>query len=494
MYISTKGDSFCPEQDTYGRFSYYENDRTRESAAIYTDRAIYRPGQTVQVAVVCYDTKKGFEHEVVANKAVKVNLRDANYKTIAERDLTTNDMGVVNTDFTLPSSGLTGQYSIVIEGRGSKSFRVEEYKRPTFYVEFEKVDKDYKDGDTLTVRATARTYSGVPIQGAKVKYTIDRNMAFWWMSYSRYWQQGFAGEGNLYGSILNGEATTGDDGTFEVKVPFVMPESRSPLFCNFVVSADVTDMSGEMRNGKLTLPLSNRKTIVTTDIPEKTLAESDAQYKLHVLNAAGNEVDAMVSYSIDNGKKLSVKAGATIVLPKLKSGKHELTAYYDKDTLRHEFTIFSLDDKRPATDTDEWFYVSYTQFPDDGKPVTLQVGSSRDVHIIYTFAAGNEIIEKGTVDCDNELFNRKLTYKPEYGNGLTFCYAWMRDGKTYTNSIQIKRPLPDKTLKMRWETFRDRLTPGQQEEWTLKIETPSSNLSPLTSRSARSDALLAKNL
>ena len=494
LYASTKDDSSCPEQDTYGRFSYYENDRTRENAAIYTDRAIYRPGQTVQVAVVCYDTKKGFEHEVVANKAVKVNLRDANYKTIAERDLTTNDMGVVNTDFTLPSSGLTGQYSIVIEGRGSKSFRVEEYKRPTFYVEFEKVDKDYKDGDTLTVRATARTYSGVPIQGAKVKYTIDRNMAFWWMSYSRYWQQGFAGEGNLYGSILNGEATTGDDGTFEVKVPFVMPESRSPLFCNFVVSADVTDMSGETRNGKLTLPLSNRKTIVTTDIPEKILAESDAQYKLHVLNAAGNEVDAMVSYSIDNGKKLSVKAGATIVLPKLKSGKHELTAYYDKDTLRHEFTIFSLDDKRPATDTDEWFYVSDTQFPDDGKPVTLQVGSSRDVHIIYTFAAGNEIIEKGTVDCANELFNRKLTYKPEYGNGLTFCYVWMRDGKTYTNSIQIKRPLPDKTLKMRWETFRDRLTPGQQEEWTLKIEAPSTNLSPLTSRSARSDALLAKNL
>ena len=132
-----------------------------------------------------------------------------------------------------------------------------------------------------------------------------------------------------------------------------MPESRSPLFCNFVVSADVTDMSGETRNGKLTLPLSNRKTIVTTDIPEKILAESDAQYKLHVLNAAGNEVDATVSYSIDNGKKLSVKAGDTIVLPKLKSGKHELTAYYDKDTLRHEFTIFSLDDKRPATDTDE---------------------------------------------------------------------------------------------------------------------------------------------
>ena len=145
--------------------------------------------------------------------------------------------------------------------------------------------------------------------------------------------------------------------------------------------------------------------------------------------------------------------------------------------------------------------MSDTQFPNDGKPVTLQVGSSRDVHIIYTFAAGNEIIEKGAIDCDNELFNRKLTYKPEYGNGLTFCYAWMRDGKTYTNSIQIKRPLPDKTLKMRWETFRDRLTPGQQEEWTLKIEAPSSNLSPLTSnlspltsRSARSDALLAKNL
>ena len=471
IYATTATDRACPEMNAYGNFNYYGNQRTTSQTAIFTDRAIYRPGQTVHVAAICYETRKGFEHEAIAGKKVTALLRDANHKTIAEKQLTTDELGCVSTDFTLPSSGLTGHFSVSVNNQ-SQSFRVEEYKRPTFQVEFPKVEQSYKDGDTLTVRATARTYSGVPVQGAHVRYTVERRMAFWWISYSRYWQGGYFGNGQQSEEVYKGEATTDDDGTFEVLMPMVLPQSLHPQFYNFVVEADVTDLAGETHQGQLSLPLGNRDGVLAVDLPEKVLAEDMPQMKLHMLNAAGNDQNVTIRYQIDGGKWLSAPSNMPVDLPKLKSGRHVIKAEYEDKKVEQEFVVFSLDDKRPATDTDDWFYVSARQFPNDGKPVTLQVGSSSDVHIVYTLVAGSDIIEQGAVDRSNELINRKLIYQPEYGNGLTLSFAWVRDGKTYVHNVQIQRPLPEKTLTMKWETFRDRLTPGQQEEWTLKIESP----------------------
>ena len=113
------------------------------------------------------------------------------------------------------------------------------------------------------------------------------------------------------------------------------------------------------------------------------------------------------------------------------------------------------------------------QFPHDGSPVTLQVGSSDpDLHIVYGIYAGDKVLESGAVKLNASLLNRKFTYKEEYGNGLLLTYAWVKDGKCYRYHHTIMRPMPDKKLKMTWETFRDRLTPGQQEEWRLKIQMP----------------------
>jgi len=478
VFVTTESDRTCPSLNAYGGFSYYENERTHNEMAIYTDRAIYRPGQTVNVAAILYKVDNGFEQEVRAGQQVNAELRDANYKVVEEKLLVTDEYGTVSTQFTLPTSALTGRFTIHIDDH-SQTIRVEEYKRPTFQVEFPKVEQDYKDGDTLTVKATARSYSGVPVQGGCVKYKVERRMAYWWMSYYHYWQGGYMGNGLQSEEVFSGEAITADDGTFEVRMPMILPKSKHPLFYHFVVTADVTDQAGETHQGQLSLPLGNRKSALTADLPEKVLAEEMPQLKLHVLNAAGNHVSATVRYQIDGGKWQSVQSNTSVALPKLKSGRHELKAEYEGETLERSFVVFSLDDKRPATETDDWFYVSDSQFPNDGKPVTLQVGSSDDVHIVYTLVAGNTIIEQGAVDKKNELVNRKLTYQPEYGNGLTLSFAWVRNGKTYHHETQIRRPLPDKTLKMRWETFRDRLTPGQQEEWTLLIENSQSlNLKP----------------
>ena len=344
---------------------------------------------------------------------------------------------------------------------GSCTFRVEEYKRPTFEVEFEKVTADYKDGDTVAVKGTARSYAGVPVQEAKVKYRVIRRACRWWWVDSDD------------ECISEGETTTASDGTFMVRMPMNLPKTDSPMFYSFACIADVTDQAGETHQGQMSLPLGNRKTAFSIDIAEQIRTDQGGKVAFQLRNAAGNDIDGTAKYHINNGKWLTAQTNTPIDLPKLASGRYTLEAICGEDTVKQAFTVFSLDDKRPAYETDCWFYQSDYRFPNDGTPVTIQVGSSaKDVHIVYSVISGNRVIESGAVDRSNELINRKWTYKEEYGNGLLLTFAWVKKGKTYLRTFQIERPLPDKWLKLEWSTFRDRLTPGQQEEWSLTVKNP----------------------
>ena len=477
VFVTTDKDKACLGMTYNGYFGYYSNDRVVNHVEIYTDRAIYRPGQTVNVSAILYKTERGFENSVEKGKAVTVILRDANRKEVAKKELTTDDYGTCATSFTLPRQGLSGTYSVMIDGHNA-SFRVEEYKRPTFEVDIPKVKTLYADGDTLQVKGTARSYAGVPVQGAKVKYTVERKRAFWWWSYSSYWNQGIIAEESENATLAEGEVMTDADGTFTVPMPIVVPKTRYTMFYNFVVTAEVTDQAGETHHGEMSLPLGNKQNALSVELPEKVLAESNLGLLFHLRNAAGTDLDEMVYYRYTPEGKRSqewqrVMTNKYVSLAKLKSGKYLLEAICGEDTVKQNFTVFSLDDKRPATKTDEWFYSSDSYFPNDGSPVTLQVGSSDDnVHIVYTIISGKTIIENGTIDQSNALWNRKLTYKEEYGNGLTLSFAWMKNGKSHCYTTNIKRPIPDSKLHLKWETFRDRLVPGQQEEWTLTIMGP----------------------
>ena len=461
IYTYTPTDKACLPMNGYGNFVFYNNDRRVEQTQLFTDRAIYRPGQTVHVAAIAYEVEHGFEQKALEGKQLTLTLRDANHKTVAEKTLKTDRYGTCAADFTLPASGLTGRFSIQT-ANGNCSFRVEEYKRPTFEVEFDKVTENYQDGDTVVVKATARSYAGVPVQGAKVRYTVERRPCYWW------WVDADEEQ------VAEGEAITGDDGTFTVSMPMVLPKTDRPMFYNFVCTADVTDQAGETHQGVTALPLGNRKTAFSIDLPEEVRIDRGGKMTFQLRNAAGNDIPETAKYHFDNGKWLTAKTNTPIELPKLASGRYTLEAICAGDTVKQQFTVFSLDDKRPAAETDCWFYQSDYQFPNDGSPVTVQIGSSaKNVHIVYSIISGNRVIESGAVDRSNELINRKWSYKEEYGNGLLLTYAWVKQGKHYSRVAHIQRPLPDKRLKLEWQTFRDRLTPGQQEEWTLTVKAPS---------------------
>ena len=475
LYAYTDDDQSFPETDFWTSYSYYDPEREGQQVRVYTDRSLYRPGQTVNVSAIVYHRDAdGLTMKAVDKERVTFLLRDANYKTVAKQKVVTDSYGTVAAEMALPTDGLTGVFHV--EARcgvsASATIRVEEYKRPTFQVEMPDYEKAYSRGDTIVVTGLAKSYAGVPVQGAKVKYKVTRRQAWW------CWWFREAADDEVLDS---GEAVTADDGSFQVKVPMVLPpevdddQDLRGLFYQFVVQAQVTDQGGETHEGRISLPLGTKAASLSCQLPEKLLNTDKPQVTFSLKNASGHDVDGEVTYQIDGGRKMQAKTHTAVALwdKALPTGRHRLTAVCGTEKLEQDFIVFSIDDKHPVVETHDWFYVSDSQFPRDGKPVYVQIGSSDpDQHIVYSVFAGNKLLESGAIDQSNALATRTYIYKEEYGDGLRLVFAWVKDGNFYRHETQIARPLPDKRLLLEWKTFRDRLIPGQQEEWTLTVKHP----------------------
>lgn len=475
VLISTSNDKFTPAKDIYlSRARYYEKKDDETKYQLFTDRAIYRPGQKVHATAVSYIVKKGLDASVPGKSMeLKFILRDANWKQVAEQKATTDEYGTASVDFELPQGGQTGMYHVSVNNRANSSFRVEEYKRPTFEITFPKVNEKYNWGDTVVVKASAKTYAGVPVQGAKVEYQVTRRNQLWW------WGAGSAGQ-----LIKTDSCVTREDGTFDVEIPLEASLSgkdevdmsdfmRIARFFNFEVSAIVTDISGESHEGVMSLPLGTKPTILTVDLPKRIETDSLKTVTFAYRNASGMEISSNLKYRIDKGEWKDAEANAPISMAVLPSGVHEMEAICGQDTLQQKFTLFSIKDTHPMEPTTEWYYQTAKTFPRDGKPVYVQVGSSENgAHIVYSIIAGNKLLEKGAWELGDSIVTLPFTYKPEYASGVVINYSFVKNGECYTRKISIARPLPEKKLNITWKTFRDRLTPGQKEKWSLQITTP----------------------
>ena len=475
VLISTSNDKFAPAKDIYlSRARYYEKKDDEMKYQLFTDRAIYRPGQKVHATAVSYIMKKGLDASVPGKSMeLKFILRDANWKQVAEQKATTDEYGTASVDFELPQGGQTGMYHVSVNNRANSSFRVEEYKRPTFEITFPKVNEKYTWGDTVVVKASAKTYAGVPVQGAKVEYQVTRRNQLWW------WGAGSAGQ-----LVKTDSCVTREDGTFDVEIPLEASLSgkdeadrsdfmRIARFFNFEVSAIVTDISGESHEGVMSLPLGTKPTILTVNLPKRIETDSLKTVTFAYRNASGMEISSNLKYRIDKGEWKDAEANAPISMAVLPSGVHEMEAICRQDTLQQKFTLFSIKDTHPMEPTTEWYYQTAKTFPRDGKPVYVQVGSSENgAHIVYSIIAGNKLLEKGAWELGDSIVTLPFTYKPEYASGVVINYSFVKNGECYTRKISIARPLPEKKLNITWKTFRDRLTPGQKEKWTLQITTP----------------------
>lgn len=487
VLISTNNDKFMPAKYIYlSRTRYYEKKDNESKYQVYTDRALYRPGQKVHVTAINFVNMKGIDAKVPVGRELGFQLVNASWKEVEMKKAKIDEYGTASVDFELPKEGQTGMYHVSVNDQANRFFRVEEYKRPTFEITFPKVNEKYTWGDTVVVKASAKTYAGVPVQGAKVEYQVTRRNQLWW------WGAGSAGQ-----LVKTDSCVTREDGTFDVEIPLeaslpgkneadMSDFMRKARFFNFEVSAIVTDISGESHEGVMNLPLGTKPTILTVDLPKRIETDSLKMVTFAYRNASGMPISSRLKYRIDKGEWKDAEANAPVSIKEYassassassslvwKSSVHQLEAICGTDTLQQKFTLFSMKDTHPVEPTTEWYYQTAKTFPRDGKPVYIQVGSSENgAHIVYSIIAGNKLLEKGAWELGDSIVTLPFTYKEEYASGIVLNYSFVKQGKCYTRMMSIARPLPEKKLNIAWKTFRNRLTPGQKEEWTLKITTP----------------------
>ena len=480
----TAADNAMPILNLWKNDYYYKESKRKEVLQLFTDRSIYRPGQTVYVSGLAYEMEKD-STRVLADKKYTVSLYDANNNETGKVEVWTNGFGSFSGQFVLPSPCLTGYFSLRAADT-SVSFKVEEYKRPTFDVTFEPVKVEYQVGDSIEVAGMAKTFAGAPVQNARVHYNISRSYAWVWR---------FMGRGS---ARWEGEAMTDADGKFSVPVHFEIDSDRreSPLwYYTYNIQADVTDGAGETQQANLSLPLGSTSMVLNMDnLPDNLVKEKKLEIKLTAMNLSGEPVDTPVTYQVvemeeqkdgqeKEGRKVltgTVEANKSFVpeaIYALPSGNYRLKLSA-KDTQGREctasknFLLFSLNDKRPPFVITDWFYQDGLEF-DAASPATVYIGSSeKNVYLLYDVFAGNKRLESKRIELSDSVVSFRFPYKKEYGDGILVSMAFVKDGRLYSHNARIMKPAPEKKLQLKWTTFRDKLRPGQQEEWKLTVLYP----------------------
>ena len=357
------------------------NEKETQFIELFTDRIIYRPGQTVYVSGVAYK-QSGDEVNASEGRSFDITLRDANNREISKKQVTSDDFGGFSIEFQIPQQTLPGDFRISTEN-SSLYVRVEEYKRPTFDVTFTPYEKTYNAGDTVTLEGTALNFSGVPVRSAKVKYTITRSTAWFWRA-----------SGNAT-EIGKGETTTDSDGHFRIQafLEEELSETNQPWesYLIYKVNAEITGGNGETQSGDISLPVGKQSIgLQIRGLQARVAREKQERICIRALNLNRQPVNTKVTCEIyAAGDKEVLKLTQTVDAQKpfvptelysLPSGKYRIKVSATDEQGRiskaeQEFTLFSLDETVPPIETPEWFYQDGTEFT-ASTPVTLYVGSS----------------------------------------------------------------------------------------------------------------------
>ena len=245
-------------------------EQARPKARLYTDRAIYRPGQTMEWKAILLDEKDEID-QIVPYAPVTIELKDDNDVLIQRDTMRTNAFGAAAGQIKLPSNGFLGLYTLRFYYNNkfveSHYINVEEYKRPTFEASIDQPDGTYKVGSAVTVSGTATAYAGYAVQGAKVEYRIVRKASFpfryhgWWLR---------PRPDNQEKEIANGECITDEEGRFTIRFTAIGDpklDPSTPLY-RYAIKATVSDISGETHDVSATVPVSERSLLFQVDLPE----------------------------------------------------------------------------------------------------------------------------------------------------------------------------------------------------------------------------------
>ncbi len=532
------GQAVSSNREFWGQGNYDRN-KTGTQTVFFTDRALYRPGQTIYYKGIHLRYDRGAaNYETIAGAPLTIVFLDANGKEIARAEQKSNDYGAFNGVFTAPRDRGTGRMRIgVLHQPHAVDFSVEEYKRPKFQVELPAPKEAAKLGATVNLTGKATAYTGAAIGGAKVKWRVNRGVQFpywcWW------WQP------PAVKAIAHGTAVTEADGTF--KIAFTaepdrsVPEKNEPVFA-FTINADVTDTTGETRSDQQTVRAAYTAL-------QASLVADDWQ-----------QTDKPVAFTVETKSLDGVPqtANGTLTLYALKQPEK-----VQRVALQREYYYWRAEEpKADPANPDSWELgkaVAKQAFKTDaatGKtkvPVSLKAGIYRAsletkdrfgkaitarltvqvvdlrerhyrVKLANRFAAPKWSLEPGEkftglwgtgydtgrafveLECEGKPLKsywtasnrtQELIEQPvseEMRGGFTLRVTYVRENRAYLNERVVDVPWSNKQLTLKWESFRSKLMPGQKETWTAIVTGPDAKRTAAEMVAALYDASLDQYL
>ena len=530
-------------EDVFYTRSFYQYapqpyvDRPAKQTDFFTDRGIYRPGQTVWFKGILME-RKGNDTRLLSGEKTRVVFTDMNGRLIAEQSFTTNDFGSFNGSFIAPLNVLPGMMSISNE-TGSVQVSVEEYKRPTFEVSFDELKDNYRLNQAVSMSGKAMAYAGNAVPAASVKYRVVRKARF------PFWDRWFIPcPVSDEAEITSGSVPTAADGSFTFSFQALadptMLRATKPVF-DFEVTADVTDASGETRSAEQTVTAGYQSLVLGSNTPALLNLQTDSLVKISASNLNGKSTPVNVSVEVFRLKTPSVpfvkkywghadttlireaeyrklfprfafdseddtsswKPAMAILLQTIYTGKDSivnLKRYADKDgksfltepgvymmklsaddpfggkmELKKYFTMFDPASKLLAGNPVNFFVPLKTKaLPGESARFLLSSGE-RDMRVLFEIRLRDSLVSRKWLDLNNYQMLLEVPVLENYRGNFSVSFLFGRNGRIYQNAALVTVPYPDKKLDIRFETFRSKIMPGEKEEWKIRISRQSAS-------------------
>ncbi|MCX6244602.1 MAG: MG2 domain-containing protein [Bacteroidetes bacterium] len=513
-------------------YQYPVNDAVKkpvQKTVFFTDRAIYRPGQIIYFKGVLLE-KNGDNYSIQPDKTTIVVFTDVNSQKIAEQSLKTNEFGSFNGSFTVPQGVLLGSMTIS-NGSGSTSISVEEYKRPTFEIAFEPVEGNYRLNDTITMTGKAVAYAGNSLDGASVKYRVVRAARFpfreWWW----YFTPPSSETEILHGTMKS--ASDGSFSIKFRAIPDqAIEKSFNPVF-DYVVYADVTDVNGETQSANESVSVGYVSLLVSMNLPEKLDPAHDTAFRLTATNLNGRKTPAVVTVTIqrlhqpdrllrkrtldrpdlmgmteeefrssfpmdvrddeDNPGKWAVEenilqtgfdtktdsvfrlsTGRLAQGTGLKQGNYLLTMkakdpYGEAVEVKKDFVIYDPASTKVPVPEMDWF-VPLKVSGEPGEKARFLIGTkAENVSVLFEVRRDDSLYSRKHINLNNSQTLVEVPILEKLRGNFAVNFVFIRHNRVFQHSQPVYVPYTNKKLDIKFETFRDKLIPGQNEEWKIKI-------------------------
>jgi uncharacterized protein YfaS (alpha-2-macroglobulin family) len=518
-----KGDDYYTnEQGIYFNRNFSENNPT--FVELFTDRAIYRPGQIVHYKGLLLKSK-GRDKKVLQDKRLKVTLYDANGQNIGEERVISNQYGSFSGVFTLPNQGLNGRFRIQVTGSdlsyaANSYVRVEEYKRPKFEVTILPQTTALKLGDKVTIEGQAMAFSGANISDASVQYKVIRREEHpWWR---RSWYPIRSGQSQM---IAAGNLSTDESGDFQFTFEAKYDEyAKGSTYYSYAIEVDVKDINGETRSANESYALGQKAINLYTSLPKQSDRSSFKEIPLIAQNFNGSnqsingqlriqklkEGDEYISRRLWSNPELSdiqsfeqfhigepgtsdydtwkvekeivsspfqtqVEGENNFNIPSLEAGVYRVILSSPlADTFQTHIVVSDFENGQFSS-AELLFNKTDKDSYNPGEQARVSFGSKDSLFVFYAVSQSKNTTGKW-LPISNGVNHQLIDIKEADRGGIWVHVQYVKNNRYYSEQMRIPVPWTNKDLKVTLETFRDKMLPGSEETWKIHIQGPKNEL------------------